>query len=79
MLEKLTIFPYGQYIVGIYVSLAFRGYSQVRNRCCVLREISKNVTVDTGKMDDLLQGAAATSWWWWRLPINFRCTLPNAT
>jgi len=25
--EKLTVFPYGQYIVRIYVSLAFQGYS----------------------------------------------------
>jgi len=28
VLEKLTVFPYGQGIVGIYVSLAFRRYSQ---------------------------------------------------
>jgi len=30
--EKLRIFPYGQYIVGIYVSLAFWQYSQVQDR-----------------------------------------------
>jgi len=35
--EKLIIFPYGQYVVGIYVSLAFRRFSQVRGRCWVLR------------------------------------------
>jgi len=29
MREKLRIFPYGQYIVGIYVSLGFQNYTQV--------------------------------------------------
>jgi len=28
--EKLRIFPYGQYIIGIYVSLAFGRYSQFK-------------------------------------------------
>ena len=32
MCEKLTIFPNLQYIVGIYVSLAFWWYSQVQDR-----------------------------------------------
>jgi len=32
MCEKLTLFPYRQYIVGIYVSLAFWRYSQVQDR-----------------------------------------------
>ena len=27
--EKLTVFPYGQDVTGIYVSLAFRRYHQV--------------------------------------------------
>ena len=27
--EKLTIFPYAQYIVGIYIPLACQRYSQV--------------------------------------------------
>jgi len=30
--EKLTIFPYGQYIIGIYVSLAFGWYSEFQGR-----------------------------------------------
>jgi len=42
--EKLTIFPYGQCIVGSGVSLAFRRYSQVVGRWWGLREICKNVT-----------------------------------
>jgi len=33
MREKLTIFPYAQYTVGIGGSLAFRRYSQVLFRC----------------------------------------------
>jgi len=43
--EKLIIFPYGQNTVGIYVSLAFRSYSQVQDRSGVLEEMYKNVTV----------------------------------
>jgi len=35
MREKLTIFPYGLYIVGIYNSLAFQRFSQDRGRCWV--------------------------------------------
>jgi len=31
--EKLTVFPYAQYMIRIYVSLAFQRYSQVRGRC----------------------------------------------
>jgi len=31
--EKLTIFPYAQYIVGIGSSLAFQRCSQVWGRC----------------------------------------------
>jgi len=30
--EKLIIFPYGQYIAGIYVSLAFRRSTEVRDQ-----------------------------------------------
>jgi len=56
--EKLIIFPHGQYIVGIYVSLAFRKYCRVRGRCLVLPEICKNVTVETCKVDILLHSAA---------------------
>jgi len=43
--EKLTVFPYGQYIVGIDSSLAYWGYSQVRGRWWGLREICKIVIV----------------------------------
>jgi len=46
--EKLTVFLYGQDIVGIYVSLAFRRYSQVRGRCWGLCEICKNVILISG-------------------------------
>jgi len=42
--EKLMIFPYGQYIVGIYVSLTFWLCSQVQDRSGVLGEMYKNVT-----------------------------------
>jgi len=31
--QKLIVFPYAQYIVGICISLAFQRYSQVRDRC----------------------------------------------
>ena len=31
--KKLTVFPYGQYIVGIDSSLAFQRYSQVLCQC----------------------------------------------
>jgi len=48
--EKLTIFPYGQYIVGICVSLAFQRCTQVRGRCWGLTAIGKNVTLNTRKM-----------------------------
>jgi len=51
--KKLIIFPYGQYVIGIYVSLAFRGCTQLCGRCWGLRAIGKNVTVDTRKMDTL--------------------------
>jgi len=36
-------FPYGQYIVRIYVLLAFRKYSRVPGRCWSLREICKKM------------------------------------
>ena len=45
MRQKLTIFPYGQYIIGIDGSLAFQIYRQVRGRCWGLQEIYKNATV----------------------------------
>jgi len=67
----MIIFPHGQYIVGIYVSLAFWRYTQVRGRCWGLRAIDKNVTVDIRKLDVPLHGAAATSWRPLGLPTNF--------
>ena len=45
--EKLTIFPHGQDIVENIVLLAFQRYSQVQDRNRGLREVCKNVTVDT--------------------------------
>jgi len=39
--EKLTVFPYAQYIIGIYVSLAFQRFSQVRDRCWVCEKFAK--------------------------------------
>jgi len=45
MRGKLTIFPYGQYIVGNICSLAFRRYSQFQDRSCGLRETCKSGTV----------------------------------
>jgi len=41
--EKFTIFPYGQYIVGIDGSLAFCRYSQVRAWWWGLRQICENI------------------------------------
>jgi len=48
--EKLAIFPCGQYIVGIYVLLAFRRYSQVQDRSGDSEEMYKNITLNTRKM-----------------------------
>ena len=42
--EKFTVFPYGQYIVGIYVALAFQRCIQVQGRCWGFRAIGKNIT-----------------------------------
>jgi len=41
--ENLTIFPYGQYIVGIYVSLAFWQYRQLQDQSGGWGEMYKNV------------------------------------
>jgi len=49
--EKLTIFPYGQDIVGNVILLAFRRHSQVQDRSGDLEEMYKNVTVILRKMD----------------------------
>jgi len=46
--EKLTIFSYGQAVIGIYVSLAFRRYRQVQDRSGVLRNICKNEILISG-------------------------------
>jgi len=43
--EKLTIFPYGQYVVGNVFSLAFWWYTQVQDWSWGLREVCKNITV----------------------------------
>jgi len=48
MREQLRIFPYTQYIVRIYVSLAFQKYAQVQGRCWSLQVICKNITVTSG-------------------------------
>ena len=61
MCEKLTVFPYGQDIVGNVILLAFWWYSQVKDRSGVLRELYKNVTVISRQMD-LLQHTMQ----WWR-------------
>ena len=42
--EKLRIFPYGQYIVGNVVLLAFRRCSQFQDRSGGWGEMYKNVT-----------------------------------
>jgi len=47
MCEKLTIYPYGQYIVENVFSFAFRQYSQIQDRNGGLREMCKNITVVT--------------------------------
>ena len=59
-----------QYTTGIYVSLAFWRYSQVRCQCWVLREVCKNETVDTHKMDIPLHGAAE-----WYHDVDHHCQI----
>jgi len=60
MREKLRIFPFGQYIVGNVVFLAFRRHSQVQNRHGGCEEMYKNVnTVSDGyararRIDDVI-------------------------
>ena len=55
MCEKLRIFQYGQYIIKIYVSLAFwRGVSE---KC------TKKVTLISRKMDFLHMPQHAIQWW----------------
>jgi len=49
--EKLTIFPYGQNTAGNVDLLAFWWYSQVQDRCGVLGEMYKNVTLTSRKID----------------------------
>jgi len=47
--EKLRIFPYGQHIVGIHVSLAFWRYSHVQDRSGGWGEMYKNVLASAKK------------------------------
>ena len=49
--EKLTLFPYGQDIDGNFVSLAFWWYRQIQEWSGGFREMDKNVTVISRKMD----------------------------
>jgi len=49
--EKLTLFPYGQDIVGNIILLAFRWYSQVQDRSEGFREMYKYVTLISSTMD----------------------------
>jgi len=46
--KRLTVFPYGQDIVGTYVSLAFQRYNQVQDWSGGLQNICKNVTLISG-------------------------------
>jgi len=48
--EKLTVFPYGHYIVEFYVRLAFWWYSQVQDRSGGWTQMYTIVTVKTRKM-----------------------------
>ena len=48
MCEKLTIFPYGQDIVGNVVLLAFWGNRQVQDRSWGLWNICKSITLMSG-------------------------------
>jgi len=53
--EKLRIFPFGQYIVGNVVFLAFWRLSQVQNRNGACEEMYKNVnTVSDGFVHTLV-------------------------
>jgi len=49
--EKLTLFPYGQDIVGNVVLLAFWSYGQIQDRSGGFGEMYKNVAVIAHKMD----------------------------
>jgi len=64
--EKLTIFPYGQYIFGNVCSLAFRGYSKFGDRSLGIQEIYKNVPVISRRNHASLQPSRElTSSWRW--------------
>jgi len=61
--EKLWIFPYGQYIIGIYVSLAFWRYSQVQDQSGCFGKMYKNATLISCKMDFLHMPQHAVQRW----------------
>jgi len=61
--EKLTLFPYGQDIVGNVVLLAFWWYSQVQDRSGGFGEMYENVTLMSRKMDFLHTPQHAVQRW----------------
>jgi len=60
--EKLSLFPYGQDIVGNIFLLAFWWYSQVQDRSGSFGEMYKNVTHITQNGFTTARRAAMTSW-----------------
>jgi len=58
--EKLTIFPYADYIVEFFVKLAFLIYSQVQDRSGGWREMYTNVSVKIRNM--AIAAATAVGW-----------------
>jgi len=61
--EKLSIFPYGQDIVGNAFSLASWWYNHVQDQNGDLQEICKNVTVVTCKKSHLIACYSRTTSW----------------
>jgi len=61
--EKLTLFLYGQDIVGNVVLLVFWWYSRVQDRSGVFGEMYKNVTLISRKMDLLALPQHAVQQW----------------
>jgi len=59
--EKLRIFPYWQYVVKIYISLAFQRYSQVWGRCWFTRNLQKCNSLHTQNGHSAARYAPLTS------------------
>jgi len=59
--KKLRIFPYAQYIIEIYVSLAFQKCTHVQGQCWGLQVICKNVTVTSALQTQIILNSNVSS------------------